>query len=143
MIQANELRIGNYLNGFHPDMPDKKVVVVVTGITKGFIFWEPINIVDVISIEAEPIPITEEWLLRCGFEKISDGAINKDFVFRGKFMVQLDVDSGAFDAGYIIYDDERIVMGGYVFNNFTNGVQYVHELQNLIFALMNIELIIK
>lgn len=38
MIQSNELRLGNYLYGFHPEDPEKKTLVIVTGILTESIF---------------------------------------------------------------------------------------------------------
>lgn len=84
------------------------------------------------TIEAiKPIPLIEEILLKCGFEKdLSDLKLilNKarlEFIFYGGLSHQLD----------IIQDGKHLFM-------FSGCCVYLHQLQNLYFALTNEELII-
>ena len=78
---------------------------------------------------AEPIPLTEEWLVKFGFEEI-DGF--------------LTLDLGSFSGARFIF------WYGDVLNLFCKSdmmlskqIKYVHQLQNLYFALTGEELTIK
>ena len=86
--------------------------------------------------DLEPIPLTEEWLLKFGFEKakhshgydcyIKDG-FDFDIVSHGRYWV------------LAIYTDESCTNSLY----FAHGrFEYVHQLQNLYFALTGEELTI-
>lgn len=71
----------------------------------------------------EPIPLTEEWLLKFGFEKI-----------------------GGWDdyEGYIKDEVEIALNEKYPFENYLQKeLKHVHQLQNLYFALTGKELTIK
>ena len=104
-MKAEELRIGNWINGFEgiPVMVNKNTI------------WNWDETI-------EPIPITEEWLEMFGFEWDKARMI---------FTEQ-------------IYSIERLSDGGMFFNYDTQHeiakIKYVHQLQNLYFALTNTEL---
>lgn len=66
--------------------------------------------------DLEPIPLTEEWLLRFGYTKIS----NNSFIITGHCI-------------WICNDLFRCDKNGIV-------LKHVHQLQNLYFALTNQEL---
>ena len=114
-MEAKELRIGNYL--IHDGYFIKSYSV------DGFI-----NIIKNID-NYEPIPLTEEWLVKFGFELEDE-----------KIYYHLDS-----------YEDIYITKTSYSFSiynatHFTNikqGIKHVHQLQNLYFALTNEELILK
>ena len=102
-MKANELRIGNFYdnNGF---------VSVVS----------PNTIEEVWNAErswVKPIPLTEEWLLKFGFENGNYFTLNNVIIYK--------------------HDKYR-----YKYNYGQIWVKYVHQLQNLYFALTNEELII-
>lgn len=88
----------------------------------------------------EPIPLTEEWLLRFGFKKnepeISDGYFNW---WNKEKSVSVDVE-------YVLTDNGVELLYYYVLQDI-NGCRpykhiiYVHQLQNLYFALTGQELI--
>ena len=64
MIQATELRIGNYLTYHTPDdtdMPCKIDAQDILNISTNYMHNAEIH---------SPIPLTEEILLKCGFEKV-------------------------------------------------------------------------
>lgn len=71
--------------------------------------------------ECEPIPLTEEWLVKFGFEN-----------FYNEFLSS----NGYFD---LIFNDDKVslrVEGQWL----SLEIKYVHQLQNLYFALTNEEL---
>ena len=71
----------------------------------------------------EPIPLTEEWLLKFGFEMYEFDHKANQFRFKERLIVYID---------------------GFLYDHGTSvKLQYVHQLQNLSFALTNEELTIK
>jgi hypothetical protein len=103
-MKANELRIGNY-------------VYDTLGKVNTYIVKEPHN-------QVKPIPLTEEWLLKFGFER--SGLYNvKDEVY--------------------VYDEYGLTDTGfeYRFNYTQIKLKYVNQLQNLYFALTGKELTFK
>lgn len=119
MIRANELRVGNLVL----DFAGKPVKVVRTNLDK-------------IPLET-PIPLTPEILEQCGFRR-------KDWDnqwYPGKFELTLEADSDAF---FKYYSDEDNLMilssdGGDV-SIVKENIKYLHQLQNLFFALTDQEL---
>lgn len=106
---ACELRIGNYVrfddmcaSNFHvlDEVPKQE---------------------DELYIWIEPIPLTEEWLLKFGFEK---KGVNRT---RWAFW---EIDLVEDEKGIYSFDESRIYI----------DIKYVHQLQNLYFALTNGEL---
>jgi len=124
-LTANEVRLGNYYFYHIVDKLDEwgeydKVCQIDA---------EDFRILENFDCpEYKPIPLTEEWLLKFGFEK-RDGEVpeNIDFVFKGFWIEQqTDVDD------FICLNTEPFV-----------SVKYVHQLQNLYFALTGEELTLK
>lgn len=123
MIKSNELRIGNYLcNAPWFDM------VVVEEIRKEVI---KCNIGFGEIEKLQPIILTEEWLIKLGFEW-EESYIKLDFNPRMKIEFYM-ANSAECD---IVQDNKTIS-----FKN--NQIKYVHQLQNLFFALTGEELTIK
>ena len=142
-MKANELRIGNYLYYEH-------TTHIVSGVhgNRVYSWWvkdgEPVieyeakdisgtqvenPYMDVIS-QYEPIPLTEEWLIKFGFEKLTDsndGFKNTTYTYRKGI-------------SFIVYFD-----GVRLSTNFWMGNEkhYVHQLQNLFYVLSGEELTIK
>jgi len=134
-MKANELRIGNLVsqNGFfgyvysiesalprqEKRFSDKDLVTLFdNGITT-----VPID-------EIKPIPLTEEWLLKFGFNKIL-----------GKFVIN---PNSGYNVCVAIIDNKW-----YLFNDDCNAecniickVETIHRLQNLFFDIWNFELTI-
>jgi hypothetical protein len=79
----------------------------------------------------DPIPLTEEWLLKFGFEMINSSPINykiyslKDITF------------------YVIKDSNIELYDKIVYSEQYKHIESVHQLQNLYFALYGEELNIK
>jgi hypothetical protein len=77
--------------------------------------------------DIEPIPLTEEWLLKLGFKRIKKG-IGWDKLSDGKLiLVEVPTNKGNIVA--FNYDADKY-----------NYLKYVHQLQNLYFALTGVEL---
>jgi len=113
-MNAREFRIGNYI--LFNNFIQRERLVIVDGR-----FLLPFNETELeINNYYQPIPLTEEWLLKFGFEKI----ITFD-VFPTFFRNKINVNDG------IVY-----VCGC----GFLNHIKYVHQLQNLYFDLNNEEL---
>jgi len=71
--------------------------------------------------EIEPIPLTEEWLVKFGFE-IKQGRFGNEYF--GKINLYTA-------------SDKKIV---FCYDDCLKGINYVHQLQNLYFALIGEEL---
>ena len=138
-MRANELRIGNYVlecgidyNHGHKyrDKEGDKIVKIASIQSDN-----TIRIIEdnkergcyKLNDNFEPIPLTEEWLLNFG----AMGAIVSD--------EYLQIDT---DAIYILFKIETKEVGFYADGNFMciKNLKYVHELQNLYFALTKTEL---
>ena len=116
MINAKELRIGNYVHSLETGETQK-----ITGITEEHPFFDAITFDYPNYDEIEPIPLTEEWLTKLGLEK--DG-IWFNYLF-GFYSIGISNDYSGFNFSY---DD------GFI------PIKYVHELQNLVFSLSGYEL---
>jgi hypothetical protein len=118
-MKANELRIGNYvkLNGntTQVDVVDYNQVIATE--------W---GLVELKYIE--PIPLTEEWLIKFGFEWIEEL-----FAYADENHYVIFMSSGLIELHPFCTNDEDCHI----------KVKYVHTLQNLIFALTNEELKLK
>ena len=115
-MKAEELRIGNYLletkqvdydepeNDYYPDR--------VIRVGKHLFQFEDEDI--------KPIPLTEEWLVKFGFEKNESRWIFKEIEITSWFTFR--------------FSKEPLKV---------QEIDYVHQLQNLYFALTNEELTIE
>ena len=120
MIQANDLRVGNILQSYEGS--EFEYVVIQSGDIKicqeaneNFNNWR------------KPIPITEEWILRLGFENCINGWWSENELMNIKL----------YDDGIVIY-----LIGSDT--NLANGrIHYINQLQNLYHALTGEELTIK
>lgn len=119
-MKATDLRIGNFLQASNGS------IRVVSEI--GQKHYTDLVGQSTLYRDAEPIPLTEEWLLKFGFDYRGyndDGKIyrvgNKDDVW-----IQSD------DFGYFLQEYKCL-----------DRIKYVHHLQNLYFALTGEELTIK
>ncbi len=117
MIKASELRIGNWINEQGLEL---QVGKIDCELFKG----------------SEAIPLTEEWFLKFGFTKWKDRLTIEAWA-KDHPSQRFDID---FKAGDIIMNSryqehhDSFVMG---------HIKYVHQLQNLYFALTGEELTIK
>jgi hypothetical protein len=114
-MKANELRIGNLI--FTGD--DNMVLKVQHGTIRG-VLYNHLNV--------KPIPLTEEWLLKFGFEdslKGWGGSQGSDYHYKKEF-VEIQT-----------YDSDN---NWHLKNKFDVKFKHVHQLQNLYFALTGEEL---
>ena len=119
MIKANELRIGNKILFI-----DKEVTV--TGILNGLIYCFPNDVYDGDRFNTEdkfePIPLTGELLLNVHAVKLS---------FENYGLHNMELRSRAKWNYFSIFVD----------NIYLTQIEYLHELQNLYFAINGTELI--
>ena len=109
-VQANELRLGNWLTNFVGT--DFKVnQIPISGM-----FPHP-----------KPIPLTEEWLLKFGFEKTKHTGYYDKKWLSGDFF---------FDGKKLLVITEGLIDGDFI------DIKFVHQLQNLYFCLTGEELTI-
>jgi hypothetical protein len=77
-----------------------------------------------------PVSLSEEWLLKFGFEKTISGALKKD--------IPKATGSFYFDKGKLLF-----AFGYYVEDFEETDIEFVHQFQNLYFALCFEELTLK
>lgn len=123
-MKAEELRIGNLVEyKINDKFDDRKEWWEVSEIDADDIHW--LSKVDKEDENFRQIPLTEEWLLKFGFEK--DG--NDLILDNGLFLL-------------VSYNDDEFV---HLKSNHLEtivSIKYLHQLQNLYFALTGIELLI-
>ena len=114
-MKANELRIGNLI-----DRQD--YICKVTKIEEGGIITEPLEYKGEMFVKqgVEPIPLTEEWLVKFGFKKGSKGWFKT----------------------YSHKTEVSVITCKFNFYMYKHICNYVHQLQNLYFALTGEELTI-
>lgn len=125
-MDARELRIGNYVD-FEYGEENRTFGFLTTiegaddllGIENG-------------NLKAQPIPLTEEWLLKLGFEKYGKTKLYKNT--KGRVSVTLTSNQfGKFSGS-----------SDFLLNDFYYiPIKHVHQLQNLYFALTGEELTIR
>ena len=129
MIQANELRIGNYVN-------TNNGIDIIKGIfleclsfdNRGNENVSTYNYYLKLPIGAcNPIPLTEELLLKCGFEKVGT---------KGGYSFDKDKLSIVFKN--VFYENGRTYFNSWCI--LEHSIKYLHQLQNLYFALTQTEL---
>ncbi len=124
MIKASELRPCNMAS----TISEEPEIIVIDGIDAVEETISGSGLLDVSVEDIEPIPLTEEWLKMLGFEgKDSDWWTN-----------------GVIELGYI--SQEEFYEAELTFPNMKwrrLELRYVHQLQNLYFALTGEELTIK
>lgn len=116
-MEANELRIGNYVQSRIEVGQKWDIIVSANDLIGNYKLFEP-------------IPLTEDWLVKFGF-RITDSESNLNLTYAKK-------------DGFCIntYQEEKVGYWwlGFYHNNKNKHIQYVHQLQNLYFALTNEEL---
>lgn len=120
MIKPNELRIGNFI------LDEDGDVMEVTQISNMTV-QHPKGLYSIIST-IKPIPLTEEWLLKFGFEIVVKNA-EKNNILLHYHRINKTYD-------FLLNEPHS--------NKYnTTKLEYVHQLQNLYFALTGEELTTK
>ena len=128
-LKASELRIGNYIK-----------------LMFNYEDYEPLQVtlddlvgVDKKQADYEPLPLTEDWLYKFGFENIDKG--DNDYITytdpNHDYYLQIDVRRK--DGKYSILDNSFDDLRDFSMVD----IMYVHQLQNLYFVLTGEELKIK
>lgn len=121
-MEAKDLRVGSL---FHGKGFDALYGIVDQIRSDGCLYLTPTGTERFICYQdMEPIPLTEEWLLKFGFEK-EDGVFSK----------------GIFEVVQLRRGIDLRERFEFVSHNFNPDLDYVHQLQNLYFALTGKELI--
>ena len=113
-MEAKELRIGNLFRFISTNYIEYVSDIKTNGLKT--------PVINNVSIkDTEPIPLTEEWLVKFGFVK------------------------DKLEVGLYHFNDLEIFLPNYFTwkTQFINNIKHVHQLQNLYFALTNEELTIK
>ena len=130
-METNELRIGNYL--FDDETNDIMIVSRIE--TEEYTEWNSGNEFNIICLKNgfnktyfegnfRPIPLTEDILLKCGFKKELDAFYRKN---KSQMIEVCFHDNG------ILITNQSVCL---------SSIKYLHQLQNLYFALTNQELTI-
>ena len=127
-MKASELRIGNYIYG-------KGIETVKSIEVEGYIWFDKERN---LSIElCKTIPLTEEWLLKFGFSK-QDYKMSGCYIYKLGTIIIMNsfLDNGRKDMGITV---EGISPPTWSLAD----LYFVHQLQNLCFALTGEELTLK
>ena len=113
-MEANELRLGNYIRNMYGEVI-KVDLKALKEVSKGELFGV--------------VELTEEILLKCGFEKFSE------------YIFSISIDNGWFlniESNYIFlnYKENECEVSHFEY-------KYLHQLQNIYFALTGKELNVK
>lgn len=126
MIKPSDLRLGNLLWYDKGKDPNSARVVIVTGIEKKEVTVSDGNLTIVLfADELKGVPLTPEWLERFGFVWSDKYYRWRKRGERGQMFGLFRPDSGD---------------GVWTFPKFTGELKYVHQVQNLYFALTGQEL---
>ena len=134
MIQANELRVGNLVTinetALHFDGAGKDETFCISEIKEEVVKFKGFHTSELYS-GIEPIPLTEEWLLKFGFEKSKNPNKTPSWVWKK------DQETWFYET----WKNRDIFVNGFI--RWMKDIQSVHQLQNLYFALTGTELTIK
>lgn len=130
-MEAKELRIGNYIT--HPGLQADVVKEIFAHDKKGYaVKTDGYHIAYYMENKGselvKPIPLTEDWLIKFGFENDETTSYRwyKDDYEHHLFAIDID------DKEIRLHDDLWLSI----------KCEYVHQLQNLYYALTGIELTI-
>ena len=132
-MEASELRIGNYVEC--EERCGDTVYPLTSIYNDNTICFDQAYHKSTELYKAKPISLTEEWLLKFGFRKDVDLGEKTNYYYLNNRDDSFYVD---FDLGG--YDEWHIGASNY---GYIRGIEYVHQLQNLYFALTGEELKIK
>lgn len=130
-MKSNELRIGNLINDEYGNLFEIKALLLLSARIERIKDNENIKPYhrNIPYGKLKPIPLTGEWLIKLGFEKsINNFYVLSDLSYKDK----------------IIYTDflrwNELAQDNEVYLLKLADIEYIHELQNLYFALIGNEL---
>lgn len=124
-MKANELRLGNYIG-------------ILSHTIEVSVNCQHIQLIAEGDTTYKPIPLTDEWLVKFGFYKFEhDHYKSREWNIREEFNPRIifGLQKGTIKG--------RKVMNAYKSHHLVTSVEYVHQLQNLYFALTGEELMIR
>lgn len=134
-MEANELRIGNLIEYFYPHEEEWGTLSVSIE-----------DLEDVHKESFRPIPLTEDWLLKMGFEYRNENKGIGAILDLKKHPENTEVAEWKFHKSVaFVHDknDEKDVYVTMLSHPTAYKIYYIHQLQNLYFALTGKELTIK
>lgn len=125
-MEAGELRIGNLVRYRFNIIKVNSIDFSGINLVSDYNLWACQNQIKarVAFRDIIPVPLNEEWLLKCGFKKECDYFIFPDFPVLGELCTETNMK--------YVFDTEKDELRLY----------FVHQLQNLYFALTGSELAI-
>ena len=126
-MKASELRIGNWLNdGFFDFQVEAQDILIISDMPEG--------------LHIKPIPLTEEWLMKFGFELIENAsdyqyARNHNAYSYGSILIYIEKNETRGNVLLYVRQDKALC----TFNE-SELMRYVHQLQNFCFAFTGEEL---
>jgi len=130
-MEANELRYGNLL---HTNRMELNEVICINTLSRhpetNEILLATNYFPHLLLSQCEPIPLTEEWLLKFGFSKKDVAGCDPYYFYNNEF----------FEIGWRVDEHLDVSFSGNNYSNEFPHIKYVHQLQNLFFALTGEEL---
>ena len=134
-MRAEELRIGNLIQAYLEPQISEWVEIEVYPDVLGRIQTYPDR------HGYKPIPLTEEWLLKFGFEKGNYKELNEKHFVKKTNTIKVIISGIGFWDVYTDYNPYQITFSnGLNIITDNKGINHVHQLQNLYFALTGEEL---
>jgi hypothetical protein len=141
-MNSRELRIGNLLRDNISKTELEVIELTNEDIKTYVIVRSKFPLKD--GWEIEPIPLTEEWLLRFGFERSECGKICvKKYYLNRVPEKEYSIELMIFSDHISCWVSSLELESNYVEEIMTKPIHYLHQLQNLYFALTGEELTIK
>lgn len=119
-MTTKELRLGNLVNHCGE-------IITVDGIDDIDIFNSKMGDVPVHSVE--PIPLTDEWLEKFGFQNVKNL-----YFYYSNFRCKIERLAFSWDVRFIVASNHSVSI---------KKIFFVHQLQNIYFALTNEDLVIQ
>lgn len=147
-MKANEIRQGNYAyyKFWNPEPNNERYSysqIQIIGFLKDKFYFNFLGKKEVIKVsDLEPIRLTEKWLLNFGFNQIYNTRNeHHPLVKKVSLGKEIEIYPPSDDLKKIQF--YRFVVVGVRCQSFEIYIKYVHQLQNLYFALTGEELTIK
>lgn len=136
-MKANELRIGNLVKsgkGIYLVSTISEFEIMVLKSVKDGEYIECSNVI------YQPIPLTEEWLIKFGFERQVGTKGCNEWILK-----EWSIEDRSEESDSFLKDNPDIIdcFGVWRWDVYLHDIKHVHQLQNLYFALTGEELTIK